>query len=694
MGVERFIGTALDGLIVGTLTVIQQCRMVSLDMNQHIYNALELLTQDSEACQTLENEVKAKKAKRESIDYNFNVAPDVLKRKFRVCCLNVIGGIINELEQFPNLSEIYVSVDGYPCLGKIQNQIARRKKPNRYYANYKQFYDKDGNKCEKKDSTSSKDVSELVFSAALIIAETEIMNIFVTAMVEKFTNFQKKKNIYLSISGPEIPGEGEHKAIDNIRRSPYSSFTRGVEQIGPSNDTCCLLWSNDSDVIISMLHQDFINVYVMTEHIKGSEKVIKCVSLVDIRRVFVNVPQDRYNVSLLLAFQGNDYLPQMMDTLDLKSSYLKHRSFSINLTKDPENTIDIKVVQNDEITQENERPKSQSQIKKVSFKEQEQTNNGQRLIDFRALESFFKLMASEEIELYHKIYESPGKFGRNNLRTQFGNTDHDIQRNNLRSAIEDRVGFKRKYYTEVYKALVNAYGKDKIPTYDLGESLSNTKGIVPQSTSCCVSTTPYLKIDENPTDQQLYILEMNMAVAYMKTYVWYYYYQSGYYVPEPLDNSFYPYGLAPLYSSLYILLNRGPVEFRLQFDLEFNQKLQPALRTQKYFESLPSYTKIQHFSVLQTIDLRLLYPEITDIEKENPDLIQIKEKIPYKTTIATRIAGNFVHVYPFMPLWYLIEKYKNTENHKKETLIVGNRSADIARVTRSKYTLKGFATFA
>lgn len=714
MGVERFIGTALEGLVFSTGAMRQNCVMVSLDMNQHIYKALEKIIED-DTCQNDQRETKEKKKKGLAISFMFETTPSGLKEKFKLACKDVIDSIITELDQIIHLREVRISVDGYPCTGKIQNQIERRKKVDDYYANYKQHFDKDNNPVKANDKyqdgtpksvpSKTKVISELVFSNSMIIPGTELMDIFVTIMTRQFTAFQERRKFFLAISGPDIPGEGEHKAIDDIRRSPHTSFA-SMEQNQSGAPPCTLLWSNDSDVIISLLHQDYINIYIMTNHIKGEETIQKCIDLADIRKVFIRSPKDHPNVSLLLAFQGNDYLPQMMDTLDLKISYDRHRSLGFDLTMDPHTKINLTLQENDEVTQSNTSSEQSKTTRTVRFNDlKDQSESELRQLNFGALQEFFKAMAQQEIELYHISY-GEDRFARSQFRPE-----------NLRTAISEKVEFKRKYYKEVLATLSKAYN-GKIPTFDLGESATDLRS---QPSSNAVSQTPYLKIDtENPTDQELYILEMNMTAAYLKTYVWYYYYQSGFAVNAPLDNSFYPYGMAPLYCSLYIMLNRGPIELRAHFDHNINPSIKPIRREPTYFQSLPMYKCIHHFSVLQTNHLRIVYPEpkentnglvqprsitekqstdyslVREIEEDNPDFINIKETPSVKSSIKSRRGGAFVSIYPFMPIWSLITRYGASVNQAPKSIIQAGEkpiSNTTTNARRNKYRLRGTAVF-
>jgi XRN 5'-3' exonuclease N-terminus len=445
------------------------------------------------------------------------------------------------------------------------------------------------------------------------------------------------------MSTADIAGEGEHKALDMLRHSRYTN--------ADSDTSSVLLWSNDSDVFISLLHQSYDNVFIMTNHIQGRKgqmtKMTKCVSVNDVRKVWCSNTVERLNSSLLLAFQGNDYLPEMGDTLDIVASYRRHKELATSeLTKTTKEPVAP--------SNANEASSEASSVKAAW-----NIGSGLRVIDFAALKAFMRKMTDIEITLYH----TKDAYNRSIERQE-----------TLEQYSANEVQYKREYLKRVNAKLNEVYGAKRIPTYDM---------------------TSFLDIDAtNPSDTELYVLEMNMALAYMKTYVWYYYYQSGYSVGSPLDHSFYPYAFPPLYSSLYILLDRCPMEMRVQFDWQTNEAIIAVPRGLDYWSKLPSYMEIQHFVTLQPNEYRLLYPEVQAIEKLYEEVVKDKVKPILKVNERpTRVAR--LEMYPFLPINELIAKVGHlTTRQTHEEIKIGEASkAVVVNRGRNRYMLLGDAVF-
>jgi hypothetical protein len=669
MGVEKFLGAILSQVPICSDDMRRKSVSVVIDANQFIHNSFEMMLEYN-------SRVVKSPGVNEGGSYYFDKSTkEEITVLYSRCCKTVILKLKNELSHIDKLEELYITMDGFPCLGKVQNQIGRRK-------NTKKCYDKAGN---------------LVFSGGFILPGTQVMDIFRVALNEELIAFQQEKGIYLYISSSAIAGEGEHKALDIVRHLPYTSLTSNPSSHSDSKHV--LLWSNDSDIIISLVHQEYSNIYIMTDHVIGKEKTTKCVDIVSIRTLLCRNITERLNSSLLLALAGNDYLPQMLDTVELlKANQIHHTIASFDLTKE---MLDEK--QEQKPVPINIEVSKTSEVSQVDFLQSQNNANSnanavskkhsyyslQRVINFEALRLFFRGMAEIEIELYHKSPERHPLFDPANLERYLG----------------DRISFKRDYYQFVNMQLQNKiYGRDSIPTYDMSEKI---------------------EVDlENPTNEQLYKLEMNMALAWMKTYVWYYYYQSGYSVnfrnrtrnadnPESaesasveftssLDNSFYPYGMSPLYSSLYILLDRQVRDYHVQFNFELNKSITPVMRNLEYFNSLPSFTVLHHFIVLQDEELELLYGTSGDgssakhgdvrykYNQKYGELLEVKKK-PYSTIPEIRLRRKApLQVYPFINVFAILMNSNSSESG--EIMTFGEKKVS-ERVQKTQFVVKGKATF-
>jgi hypothetical protein len=606
MGVSKWIGTFIDPIPVNLAQMRATCGGVAIDMNQFVHVALETVAGECDKSPVI-NEIKT---------YHFSKTKEEILKMFESSCKIVLKGVFDELSQITRLERIYISMDGIPCYGKIQNQLLRRKKSDR-------FVDKDG---------------KLVFSKGMTLPSTPIMQIFTLVLrnlLEQFLKTYTEVSVVMSLS--DISGEGEHKSLDFVRYSPYTTFSE------TSSDASILVWSNDSDSIISLLHQSYVNIYIMTEVVKGQDRIPKCVDLSVVRQSMCIDNREVLNSALLLAFAGNDYLPEMLNSLNLGEFYkicreiCKHHLTKEDRPKNIQSNIKLKVERTDEVT------KDDSVSAKEPEREIQEMYGYGRVIDFEGLKLFFRQMTDIELGMYmaerkEGNYVSPPQFK--------GNTEEYLS---------NPVSAKAMYYGHIYK-------------------------------------TYYPNVE--PTNEELFQLEMDMALQYLKVYVWYYYYQSGFHVGEPLDKVYYSYSYPPLYNSLFIILDRKKNEHLVHFDMEHNSNLRPVQRDLSYFEKLPVFYELHHYMVLQNEDLQALYP--TGLSFNDPSHEAIKAQSVVKdSTFQVRIRGKSIEVYQRIEIDRLMVKYPTSIRYNLEnrTITRGNVLKEDKRKNMNRFRLVGKATF-
>jgi hypothetical protein len=616
MGVKQFNSTFVSRNIPASLDAMRDtCAAVAIDTNQFIHQALGKLIK--EICVEKEPDDKTETY---ILKPNFrSSSTDSLHAIYTDIAKDVLDTVINELYSIKNLREVFVTMDGTPCYGKIQNQIVRRRNPKRII---KSVLDIHGKKTEK-----------LVLSSAHIIPGTPLMNAFTTALRAKIDEFStERKDVSITLSLTDIPGEGEHKALDYLTASPYTSFNRVENTDGDQGKRFVtrsfLIWSNDSDVIISLLHRAVANVYVMTDVNTPTGTSLKCISLSTVRESICQERHDVLNAPLLLAFAGNDYLPEMFNTLDIKAAYNRMRelcnstdlSEPLCLTKDAETPkFSLQVRESDEVmpvdaigtgerVQQKAAPRTFTRIEYGSY----------RVIDTTALCKFLRMMAEEEIQSYYPTLDQPRRGLTRTLRIP---PDPDYTRN--------PVAFKRKYYRVVHKDLARIQASPINP-----------------------------RIEGEPTDSELYDLEMELATAYLRTYYWYYYYQSGMTSGPNMDNTFYPYVHPPLYSSLFIVLDRAKREQMINFDYTYNSSLQPVPRDLDYFKNLPVFTSLHQYIVLQPKDYELLLEQMGVTTSPFKGLNIDRGSEPINSLFARSRSTEMIELNKSVNISYLVDTYK------------------------------------
>jgi len=640
MGIKKFIVTFVSNLPASSDSMRKTCAEVAIDANQFLYQALESLidaTCDGGEKKKGEAEYKFVRKEFESTEKLLSI--------YKVCCEQTIDGIISELNHIEHLRELYITMDGTPCYGKIQDQVKRRRTPRRIVI-------------------KTADTTTILLSSATILPGTPIMDVFTNALRSKFEEYSRTHPVVsLTISLTDIPGEGEHKALDYLSSSRYTSFTRPENT--ESNRTF-LIWSSDSDVIVSLIHRPVVNVYVMSVNVKrkSTESEIKCISLDHVRKILCNDNREILNAPLLLEFAGNDYLPEMLNSGEIgqmydnlrticKGSSVRAEDLSLTMEDKPEHAkkdILLDERRNDEVIPEETvdeginpvivAPTQQNTPKKPMYRYT-------RVIDFKALRILFRTMAEEEVTIYF-------------------NNKKDTKRNllfqrDLNNVLADRVAFKRDYYRMVHEELSK-----------VGASPITPKGTI-------------------PTDTELYELEMKLSTDYMATYCWYYYYQTG---MESGRDRYYSYTFPPLYSSLFILLDRAERTHLIEFDPSINPSLKPHERDLDYWQKLPTFNALHQFMVLQPEDYALIIPPTQDrLTRNEPELASIRSNTYKSTNVIDRYNAP-IEISKPIPVRELVSRYGNLVSLPNAQLIKLGRQEETEqrkKNTSNRFSLKGIA---
>ena len=625
MGVSKFITSFVKPIPNSRKECESTCVAFFADLNQEIYTVLNFFAIISGACKPKGNEENEK-----TKTYVYQGKGDPYE-DYRNACIKIVQGRIKILKRMNKLREIYLAMDGTPCIPKIQQQIIRRKSPSFRFVNKK---------------------GDFLFSDAMVLPGTRLTQIFSDCCSELFGNYIRSFNekqiangkshdqMSLIESYQDIQGEGEHKILDMVRRVKYLNYAENKE--GKS----ILLLSIDSDTIISLLHQKNYCVYIETEvtlhvpynpNLKEDQvqftKEIRTVKISEIRDGMASNEREASNIPFILGFVGNDFNAAMLDTIELREYYFRAKEFSSDLRF-------IKTYIDDD---------------KIQY----------QVINFKDLEEFLKRMSRNELDLYYSRIKTDASTDINpkTREAQFkGKTPDETN---------EKIAFKDKYYRQMYQN----YKKHvlcEIPPDD--------------------------KDEFEITTDEVYKFELEVATSYLKTFVWYYYYQSGYSVKDPLNNSYYPYGYPPLYNSLYLVFFQKEFKQNIsilnQFSHEYNKDLLPVLRDVDYWENLPKYSnnnELHHLCVLQEEELSSIYPKglpyndsFFRYEKEKPVFIASE----YQTRIPRYIKITLCPIINVHKIFELYGKTSESKNNKKQvTGEIPKSFSTKNKSTVSKYTL-------
>jgi hypothetical protein len=303
MGIKKFTGGFIEGLNDYSEKALFEIIALFIDGNQFIYGVLDIL--------------KKRLDKKSDNEYVFQgTNTDFWKLISDLCREVVINQLVVPIKKYSCLRHITFCLDGTPCLGKLVQQFLRRKQS--VY-----FLDASG---------------KVLLSDSVVLAGSKLVDLFGKSVVQEFREAFANNGITMEFSLDNIPGEGEHKMLDLLQHSIYFC-TKPV-----------LMWSNDSDVPVCLLSKVFRDIYVKTtiskppktpkankeviakEHIVVSEMPIvplepifthedKVYRLSDLRSQFCADQRDRFNCQAGINFLGNDFLPEMPNTINVVKWY-------------------------------------------------------------------------------------------------------------------------------------------------------------------------------------------------------------------------------------------------------------------------------------------------------------------------------------------------------------------------------------
>lgn len=148
----------------------------------------------------------------------------------------------------PNLTHLFIALDGVPCRAKMEQQRMRRHhsicKKNRTNKINKQF----GNEL---------DLSKVItLDTNMITPGTTFMNKLNQAIKQHTTEHNLYNQIHVTFNDSTNPGEGEHKIIHYIKKYK-SDFIE--------NDVNCIIYGLDADLILLSISLHLRNMYLLRE---------------------------------------------------------------------------------------------------------------------------------------------------------------------------------------------------------------------------------------------------------------------------------------------------------------------------------------------------------------------------------------------------------------------------------------------
>lgn len=134
---------------------------------------------------------------------------------------------------------------------------------------------------------------------------------------------------------------------------------------------------------------------------------------------------------------------------------------------------------------------------------------------------------------------------------------------------------------------------------------------------------------QNVSESDLFIFEMEMAVSYMKVFIWNYYYTAGYYMQD-VEEPYYEYSYPPLLNSLIcVLSNKNNYNDLIRF-----MESPTLVRGITYFEELPDFRDLHVAAVLNNDDF--------DMVVDNDQFRAIRMSTPFFNE--TAIEDNFIKI--------------------------------------------------
>lgn len=279
MGIKKFTGTFIEPLSNVSETAYKKVVAAFIDGNQFLYFVLGLI---SKKC-----------IKKDDTLFQYDKDETSFWKEIEECIKIVIGKeLLEPLSRFIKLCHITFCLDGLCNSGKLVQQFIRRK-------NSSYFTDASG---------------KILLADTLILPRSKLVRMFGEAVKDIFVATFKERNVSLVFSLDDIPGEGEHKMLDFYRSSVFHHEKQHS-----------IVWSDDSDVSVSMLLSQCENLYCKGSTVKFVDDVQvkedKYFLISELRAMLCSDQVDRMNCQLLINFFGNDFLPEMLNTIELRDTY-------------------------------------------------------------------------------------------------------------------------------------------------------------------------------------------------------------------------------------------------------------------------------------------------------------------------------------------------------------------------------------
>jgi hypothetical protein len=472
MGIVKYTGIFIANLVDQIERALREVNAVFIDGNQFVYSVVDLLKKNTIGILT--NTYMWRGTAEEFDTLLYQLIKEV-----------ILTELINPLKKFHNLKHITFCLDGIPCNGKLVNQFIRRKTPT-YFVNPE---------------------DKVLLSDAIIIANSPFIRTFGKVAVEEFVK-AFRPSISLLFNLDDILGEGEHKMLDVWRSSAFV-------------DSPVLVWSSDSDVPVCLLSTNTEQVFVRTVIHKFDCKEDKVYRISDLRNSMCSNYRERNNSQLLIAFFGNDFLPQMINTINLEKTYATLRKTATN----------------------------------VSLTDQVGQFSPSGFLTF--------LKEFDEIDFIFAKDTLPKRTTESQL-VQF--SEYGITKPQDISSLRD---FKSFYYTN-FGLLEHRFHPD-----------------IPISSDSIID------------------IEMEAALSYLETYIWYHSYSNGFDL-EGRFETFYKFNLPPLFDSLIKMLAFPTLKVPSGRCLNDILSLKRVRREDRPSKS-PSIN-IQALSILQKREIEYLFP--------------------------------------------------------------------------------------
>ena len=235
--------------------------------------------------------------------------------------INAVIEYMEKLIKYVNpLKGIYIAIDGPVCCAKMKQQRQRR---------FRSIYDKNlFDKIKKKHNIEI----PYYWNNSAISPGTKFMEKLHDKVIYWAKDYIKNKNIKIIYSSSNVPGEGEHKLLDFIKKNKKDDFsyvTYGLDAdliflmlVTKSDKIYLLRESQQFDSKLSKDELNFVSLKIMRNCIYNTfEKYISNKS--EIINISINKNRIINDFIFLCYFLGNDFLPHIL-SLDINKNGIEY----------------------------------------------------------------------------------------------------------------------------------------------------------------------------------------------------------------------------------------------------------------------------------------------------------------------------------------------------------------------------------